>query len=136
MILKPLTELLENIDERAARVWSAQNDPETLSKVILELSGINMALGEYLAAARADKASMKTEYEYNYNMAKLKYISDGLSATHADSQAKVDFYELRKVLDQRTEYVAMLTAKRKDTEQIINDGKARLGVIREDMRHG
>lgn len=128
-------EILEQIHERAQAVWKSKDNPETLSKVLVELAGLNWGLGEYLVLADEAERELKTELDYE----KAK-ILDQLTKS-GESVAKAEIQATLSSRDKRREYNAVAHGKelyklrRKDTEKLMDAIRSRLSLIKEDIKH-
>lgn len=135
-------QLIKEIDEIVRGLWSHLEDPETLSRDIAQLSVLNYGLGKALALVVGELIDLETDYKHDFEAAKLETMEspreDGkkVSATAAESVARVQLRELAEEIARLEKAVAAFKIQRSDTEQVIEAARSRLSLIKQDIRNG
>lgn len=131
---KSAQDLVIEADELIRNCYRYSDDPENLSKTILELAIKNAGIGNHLADAEALEADAKAHWRYKIEKRKLELVDEGKSATVAESKAELEHFEEGQEYRQLKKAVTLLKLKRDDINRIFEGGRSRLSVIKADLR--
>lgn len=133
---KTAEQIVAEVDDLVRAVWSAWEDPETLSGLILKLSVLYAPIGNYLAQAREEERWEETMYKSAVNKGKIHYVSEGDSATLAESKSHEDHTQDKNDWVETQNRVDTLKLKREDVEKLIDAARSRLSLIKGDIQRG
>lgn len=127
-------DILEQIHQRAQVVWKDKDNPENLSKILVELAGLNWGLGEYLVLADEAERELKTELDYEKAKIVNEITKSGESVAKAEIQATLGTREKRKEYNQVAHGKELYKLRRKDTEKLMDAIRSRLSLIKQEIK--
>lgn len=140
--MKTMIELIKEIDELAKELFKPESleNPETISKIILELSVKNMGLGNMVIEAMDFERQAETQYKYEVDKTKLDIMrterddkDKSVSATYSESKAKIETKQLLDEWNECKHKLDVLKVKRSDLDKVIDTGRSRLSLIKQDI---
>ena len=130
-------DILDQIHERAQTVWKSKDDPETLSRVLVELAGLNWGLGQWLADAEEAERDLKTEYEYH----RAKFMNEQTETAGSVAKAEILATLDDNLKEEKKEYnvvkhgLELYKLRRRDTDKLMDAIRSRLSLIKQDIRN-
>lgn len=128
-------ELLKSIEAKAREVWKHKDDPETLSKLLVDLSVLNWGLGQWLSDADDAERTLKTELDYQRAKIIKTLTGAGDSIAKAEVEATLNLQDKRKEYNEVKHGLELYKLRRKDTEKIMDALRSRLSLIKQDIRN-
>lgn len=133
--------LITEIDTLTSEITEAINNPETISKCLLQIALKNDRLGNLYVMALDMERVAKTDYEYQLDESKLKIMATEVddkgkrvSATYAESRSRIRKKDLLDELNTAKHTVDVLKVKRNDIDRIIDAARSRLSLIKNDIK--
>lgn len=137
--MKSALDLVNDIDGKAKALYKSLDSPEDISKILFEMAILSVGLGNYLIEALDNERRLDSKYKYDLVERKLELVSktnpstDKLySATVAESIAEQEISN--EALLESKRQVDILKIKRADLEKVIDTGRSRLSLIKNDIR--
>lgn len=140
--MKPAAELIIEIDDLVRKIFIHIDDPETITQTLLALSIKNVGLGNLLVEALELEREAETQYKYQVSKRKLEIMKTekddkgkSVSATYAEDKAKIEHKEILDELNHLKGRVDILKVKRSDVSSVIDTGRTRASLIKNDIRN-
>ena len=132
--MKDSGEIIKEASTRVKKLWGYKDNPEDLSACIHELAVLNFGLGTWLAEFEDAERVAKTDVDLEHAEIVEKYINQDMPVSRAEVKAKIDLGDKRRDYNQIVKSVQMVKICRHDIETVIDTGRSRLSLIKQDMQ--
>lgn len=130
---KSAEDILKEIRTRTKDLWTKFDSPEELSRLINELAVLSFGLGEWLTIFDDEERNMKTELDLEKATIISELVDKKEPVSKAEVKATVKLGEKRREYNQTVTMVNKLKIARHDVENLIDTGRSRLSLIKQDM---
>ena len=128
------TDILKQIEAKAREVWANKDNPETLSKLLVDLSVLNWGLGTYQSDADDAERTLKTELDYQRAKIVKQLTGAGESVAKAEVEATLNLKDKRGEYNEVKHGLELFKIKRRDCEKIMDALRSRLSLIKQDIK--
>lgn len=132
--MKSALDLVNDIDEKAKALYKSLDSPEDISKILFEMAILSVGLGNHLIEALDSERQLESGYKASLDKHVRVGIEEGdavnkaeLKARHLSKDEKLKWLESKRQVD-------ILKIKRADLEKVIDTGRSRLSLIKNDIR--
>lgn len=134
LVLKPAIEIVNEIDAKSKELYNNLDDSETISKTLFELAILSVGLGNHLIEALDRERQLESSYKYKIDVRVLEGVEAGEAVNKSELKARKELNTHKDNWLEAKRQVDILKIKRADLEKVIDTGRSRLSLIKNDMR--
>ncbi len=134
--MKSATQLIDDIESKSKGLYANLDDSEHISKTLFELAILAMGLGNFLIEALDNERMAESTYKSQLDQRVRMGIQEGEAVNKSELKARQESLgEMSKWLKAKRN-VDVLKIKRADLDKVIDTGRSRLSLIKNDIRQG
>lgn len=132
--MKTAVQLIDNIETKSKGLYANMDDSETISRTLFELAILSMGLGNHLIEAQDAERVAETLYKHNLDEAVAEALKSEMPFNKSELDAKRRLHNEKVEWNEAKRNVDVLKIKRADLDKVIDTGRSRLSLIKEDLR--
>lgn len=132
--MKTAVQLIDDIETKSKGLYASMDDSETISRTLFELAILSMGLGNHLIEALDEERKLDSLYKFSIDNTTMKFVQDSQPVNKAELMSRESNYHLKKDWLKAKRNVDVLKIKRADLDKVIDTGRSRLSLIKNDIR--